>query len=146
MVKDYVQEALHLFENGFNCSQAVLCAFCEDFNLPKETALRITCPFGGGIGGCGKTCGALTGAIMVIGLKYGSFQAADVEAKKIASDKTKMLIETFEGAHGSCNCNDLIGFNRSSLSDKELMGKKQFFLNTCPKFIETVVAFLEEEI
>lgn len=146
MVKDYLEEALNLFKNGFHCSQSVLTPFCENFGLPKETALKISSPFGGGFGGCGKTCGALTGAMMVIGLKYGVTNINDTETKKICTDKTRELIARFEEVHGSCVCNDLVGFDRSNLSAAELLTKLQFFHSHCTKFLETAVTFLEEEL
>ncbi|MDD2550794.1 MAG: C-GCAxxG-C-C family protein, partial [Bacteroidales bacterium] len=80
MINDPVSEALELFKSGFNCSQAVLAAFSEECGISRETALKIACPFGGGIGGYGRTCGALTGGLMVIGLKYGATKATNLEA------------------------------------------------------------------
>ncbi len=146
MIKDHVAEALELFESGYHCSQAVLATFSEDLGLPHETALKIACPFGGGLGGYGRTCGALTSGMMVIGLKYGTTKPTDLEAKKLSCDKTRELIETFERAYGTSSCNDLVGFDRSNLSGAELMIKLPHFHKTCPKFLETVVSFLEEEI
>lgn len=146
MVNDHVTEALELFKSGFHCSQAVLAAFSEDSGLPRETALKIACPFGGGLGGYGRTCGALTGAMMVIGLKYGTTITTDPDAKKICRDKTRELIETFENMHGSSICNELVGFDRSNLSGAELMAKLPYFHTTCPKFLGTVISYLEEEL
>jgi C_GCAxxG_C_C family probable redox protein len=146
MVKDHLTEAVELFKSGFHCSQAVLAAFSEEFGLPRETALKISCPFGGGLGGYGSTCGALTGAMMAIGLKYGTTKATDIEAKKLSREKARKLIETFESVHGSSICNELVGFDRSNLSGADLMAKLPYFYTTCPKFLETVVSFLEEEL
>lgn len=146
MVRDHVEEALKLFSEGYHCSQSVFGAFCEDFGLQRETALKIACPFGGGIGGYGRTCGALTGAIMVIGLKYGSSSSKDFEARTLSRSKSRQLIELFEKKHGSSMCNELVGFDRSNLSGSELMARMPFFYSTCPKFLETVVSYLEEEL
>jgi C_GCAxxG_C_C family probable redox protein len=146
MVKDHYSDAVELFKSGFHCSQAIFAAFSEEYGFPKETALKLACPFGGGIGGYGRTCGALTGAIMVIGLKYGSSVATDIEAKTRSRLKTRKLIETFEKAHQSCNCNDLVGFDRTNMMGAELMAKLPYFHSTCPKFLETVIVFLEEEL
>ncbi len=146
MTKDHFTEALELFNAGFHCSQAVFAAFSEDLGLPRETALKIACPFGGGLGGYGRTCGALTGAMMVIGLKYGTVNVSDPEAKKLTRDKTRELISTFEKEHGTSICNELVGFDRSNLSGAELNAKLPYFHNTCPKLLATVVTFLEEEL
>ncbi|MDY0094117.1 MAG: C-GCAxxG-C-C family protein [Candidatus Vecturithrix sp.] len=146
MMKDHVSESVELFKSGFHCSQAVFAPFSEELGLPRVTAFKIACPFGGGLGGYGKTCGALTGGMMVLGLKYGTTQATDLEAKKRSREKTRELIEAFERAHGTSICNELVGFDRSNLSGTELMAKLPHFRATCPKFLETVVAFLEEEL
>ncbi len=146
MNKDHLSEAVELFKSGFNCSQSVLAVFCEEYGFPAETALRIACPFGGGIGGSGKTCGALTGAMMVIGLKYGSSSASDAEARHLTREKTRMLIDNFSKSHGSCECNDLVGFDRSKMTSSELKARLPYFHMVCPEFLATVVSFLEEEL
>jgi C_GCAxxG_C_C family probable redox protein len=146
MVKDHVAEVVELFQSGFNCSQAVLSVFSEDLGLSEETALKIAYPFGAGIGGCGKTCGAVTGAIMVIGLKFNTSNPLAIDIKTECKEKARKLIEIFEQEHGTSNCNDLVGFDMSKLSGVELKSKSQFLQNRCPKFLETVVSFLEEEL
>jgi len=146
MNKDHLIEAVELFKSGFNCSQSVLAAFCEEYGLPVETAFRIACPFGGGIGGSGRTCGALTGGLMVVGLKYGPASGSDTGAKNLAREKTRMLIDNFIKSHGSCECNDLVGFDRSRMTSSELKAKLQYFHMVCPEFLATVVSFLEEEL
>ena len=45
------------FQNGCNCAQAVLLAFCEDYGMEKETALMVAASFGSGMGGLRETCG-----------------------------------------------------------------------------------------
>ena len=59
------------FQNGCNCAQAVLLAFCEDYGMERETALTIAAGFGSGMAGLRETCGTVTGANMVIGLAKG---------------------------------------------------------------------------
>lgn len=145
-MKDRVEEAKDLFESGFNCAQAVLLSFCEELGLPKETASKIACPFGGGIGGHGKTCGALTGAMMVFGLKYGSASSTDLDSKKNSREKAHLLLDHFKEKHGSCNCKDLIGCRLYELNTEELTVKRHFIHSTCHGFIETVIVFLEEEL
>ena len=146
MVKDHVSEALELFGSGYNCSQSVLASFSEELGFTRETALKIACPFGGGFGGQHRTCGALTGAVMALGLKYDTSKITNLEAKNLLREKTRALFETFEKAHGTSICNDLVGFDMNKLNGAELKEKFQYFQNTCPKFLETVIAFLEEEL
>ena len=76
------EEAVALFQQGFNCSQAVLSVFAPDFGLDRDMARRISQGFGAGIARTDDICGALSGAIMVIGLRYGSIRADDTAAKE----------------------------------------------------------------
>ena len=145
-MKDHLAETIVLFKSGFHCAQAVIAPFGEELGLSRDTALKIASPFGGGMGGYGRTCGALTGAMLAVGLKYGTDQLSDPEAMKLCKDKTRELIETFERVHGTSICNELVGFDRSNMQGAELMAKIPFFHNTCPKFRETVITFLEEEL
>jgi C_GCAxxG_C_C family probable redox protein len=146
MVKDHLAEANELFRSGFNCSQAIVAVFSEEHGFPAETALKIAYPFGRGMGGCGHTCGALTGAMMVIGMKYGTAGQNETDKMKLAREKTRRLIEIFESEHGTTLCNDLTGFDQRKLNGPELMAMLPHFHNTCRKFLETVVTFLEEEL
>jgi len=146
MVKDHLAEANELFRSGFNCSQAIVAVFSEEHGFPAETALKIAYPFGRGMGGCGHTCGALTGAMMVIGMKYGTADRYEPDKMKLAREKTRRLIEIFESEHGTTLCNDLTGFDQRKLNGPELMAMLPHFHNTCRKFLETVVTFLEEEL
>ncbi|HNY01596.1 MAG TPA: C-GCAxxG-C-C family protein [Bacteroidales bacterium] len=145
-MKDHVTEAIALFRSGLHCSQSVFGSFSEEFGLPRETALKIACPFGGGIGGYGKTCGALTGALMVLGLKQGSSEGSDYEAKLDSRRKARELIAYFEKQHGSSQCNDLVGFDRSNLSGPELLARLPQIHDFCGKFLESVIVYLEEEL
>ena len=74
--------AAALFEEGFSCSQAVFTAFSGDLGLDRDISLKLSQPFGGGMAHLGEACGAVTGAFMAIGLKYGRTRAADLEARE----------------------------------------------------------------
>jgi C_GCAxxG_C_C family probable redox protein len=66
---EYAQDCL---KNGFSCSQAVLSAFLGQFDLDRDSVLKIASAFGGGMGGQGEVCGAVSAAFMILGLRYGS--------------------------------------------------------------------------
>ena len=63
-----VDLAIENFKKGYNCSQAVVCAYCDAFGIKEEDAFRMAEGFGGGMGGLGETCGAVTGMYMVLSL------------------------------------------------------------------------------
>ena len=89
------------FQNGCNCAQAVLLAFCEDYGMEKETALAVAAGFGSGMGGLRETCGTVTGANMVIGLAKGE--------DRMAANKTfRAFAERFKEKNGSLVCRELL--------------------------------------
>lgn len=137
------EEALKIFECGFNCSQAVLSVFCEEFNCDKELALKIAAGFGGGMRK-GEVCGAVTGAIMVLGLKYGHYIEGDTEAKNRAHALTKEFLNRFENKHETIICKQLLGYDLSIPKEYELLAENGMFKNMCPQFIEGAIDILEE--
>lgn len=135
--------ALKLFNDGYNCSQSVLGAFCESFGMDQKTALTLTSGFGGGVGGAGDMCGALTGAIMVLGLKYGSADSRDKTAKNEMYRKTRDLSEEYKLRTGSMYCRDLLGFDLST-QEGQLAAKEPNAFHDCPQFVRVAVEILEE--
>ena len=89
-----------------NCAQAALCAFLDETGLSEETAMKIATGFGGGIRDK-EVCGAVTGAVMALGLIMGQTSEHDTEAKKKASDLTTEFNKRFKEKHSSIVCRDL---------------------------------------
>lgn len=102
------------FMNGYNCSQAVLLAFCEDFGLEKETALKISEPFGGGMGRMREVCGTVTGMFMVIGLAMGNDNSKDNTTKKNVYKLVQELAAKFKEDNGSIICRELLGLQKTN--------------------------------
>ena len=136
-------KAAATFNEGFSCSQAVLGAYCERFGLDKMQAYKISSGFGGGMH-CDQTCGVVTGAFMVIGLKYGRTRADDIEAKMKTARMTAEFDKKFKARHGSIGCTELIGCNISTLEGYEEAKKKDLFQQICPTLVITAVEILEE--
>jgi len=103
--KGKLLEATEMFKGGFHCSQVILSFFAEKYGLDPDLALKISSPFGGGLGGLGKICGALTGGMLVLGLKYGYILPSDTEKKNICKQKTRELVARFLKVH---RCNSLM--------------------------------------
>jgi C_GCAxxG_C_C family probable redox protein len=138
-----VEEAVEVFKGGLSCSQAVLGAYCEKFGLDKETAYKISSGFGGGMH-LDQACGAVTGAFMVIGLKFGRTRADDIDAKMKTIKATREFAEKFKARHGSIGCTELIGCNVSTLEGYEEAKKKNLFGEVCPEFVKSAMEILEE--
>jgi len=136
-------KAAAMFKEGFSCSQAVLATYCEQFGLDKKQAYRISCGFGGGMH-LDQTCGAVTGAFMVIGLKYGRIRADDVEAKMKTAGMVVEFAKKFKARHDSIACTELLGCNISTLEGYEEAKKKDLFKQTCPKYVISAAEILDE--
>jgi C_GCAxxG_C_C family probable redox protein len=141
---DRIEKVKERFMDGFNCSQAVFSAFASNFGLNEEMALRIASGFGGGLGRCGYVCGAVSGAIMVIGLKYGFLTPKDEEAKLKVYSKVKKFIEEFLKENNSIICKDLLGEDISTEEGLKKIKEKNLFKTICPKYVEDSARILSE--
>ena len=145
---DNVEHARSRFEQGFNCSQSVLSAYGSQLGLDPELALRVAGAFGGGMARMGRTCGAVTGALMVIGLQRGNTKADDDEAKDACYDLAREFVDRFEAQHGTITCQELLGCNINTPEGRALATEKGLFATLCPKLVqgaaEIVGQMLEE--
>ncbi len=139
----HVNDALKYFEEKFHCSQAVFAAFSEDYGLPKEQALKIGGCFGSGMRK-GEVCGACTGALMVLGLKYGKSKVDDVESK-LKSDKVcDRFLDEFKKENGSYICNELLGCDISTEEGVKYAIENNLFTDFCPKMVESATLITEK--
>lgn len=136
------EDAIVNFKKGINCSQCVLSAFSEELGLDKELALKIASGFGGGI--CqGEVCGAVTGAIMVLNLKYGNSRAEDNEAKERVYEKIRLFSKEFEKINGSIVCRDLLGHDLKQEGARKYARENGLFKVVCPKAVKDAIEILE---
>lgn len=138
------KEADKQFEKGYSCAPSVLSAYSEQFGLKKELALRIACGFGGGIGRTGRTCGAVTGAVMVIGLKHGQADVADDKSRQETHKLVKEFIDKFEALHGSVECRELIGYDLSKPDEFESARASSVRERKCRGFVHDAARILED--
>jgi C_GCAxxG_C_C family probable redox protein len=138
------EEAKKQFEKGFHCAPAILSTYSEQFGLEKALALKIACGFGAGIGRMGKTCGAVTGALMVIGLKHGQVNLADEESSQRTYTLVKEFIDRFTAIHSSIECKELIGYDLSNSGELKSARDSGVFQNKCPNFVYDSALILEE--
>jgi len=132
------------FKKGFSCSQAVLAALSEQLGLDREKALKISQSFGGGMARLGLTCGAVTGAFMVIGLKYGRARAEDERAKEKTYALVRDFVDRFKAKHGSIVCNDLIGAEMNTAEGHDQAAARGVFERLCPEYVRDAVEILEK--
>jgi C_GCAxxG_C_C family probable redox protein len=137
------EKAVKKFLEGYNCAQSVLSTMCEFWNIRSELIPKIAAPFGGGIGLRGSVCGALTGGVMAIGIKYGDNEPLSKNRLK-AYELAGIVYKEFEKRHGTVLCRELIGYKLSNSEDLEKAEKARVFEKKCVNFVKTMVETLAE--
>jgi C_GCAxxG_C_C family probable redox protein len=113
----------------------VLGGFAERFGLSREQAFRVACAFGGGLAGTGQTCGAVNGALVVLGLAHGHTVATDAAAKGRTYAATKDLWARFRERHGSIVCRELLGVDISTPEGRKVAMETGLFKARCPVYV-----------
>lgn len=106
---DHSEKAKELFMQGCNCSQAVFAAFCDVTGIGFEEALKMSSPFGGGLGRLRETCGAVSGMVLAAGCLYGYSDVGDPSRKTEVYALTAQMVNRFKAAMGSMLCRELLG-------------------------------------
>ncbi len=129
--------ALSLFSDGYNCAQAILAAFAPEGAADRAIYLKVASAFGSGIARTGSTCGAVTGALMAIGMHFGPSQKGHPIHSLKLDKKYKKFLKEFNARHGTTMCNPLRGKEDDGQYHK---GEKEL----CPGFVRTAAEILEE--
>ena len=140
---DRVTKAVELFGQGYMCSQAVFAAFSEDYGVTEKQALQIGACFGSGMNK-GEVCGACTGALMALGMRYGQFDLSDVESRAAQKAKAVQFLEEFEKREGSYICRDILGCDLSTEEGRSYAINNGLFKKICPKMVKTAAEITSE--
>ena len=142
---NHVDKAKKYFSNNFNCSQAVFTSFATEMGIDEEIALKIATQFGGGARK-GEMCGAVSGALMVLGLKYGHCHAQNVEEKANAYRIAEDFMNRFIEKNRTVVCRELLGYDVSKPEDMEKIKDLNLFKTRCPEMIRCATEIVEEII
>jgi C_GCAxxG_C_C family probable redox protein len=143
MNENKANQSVKCFLDGFNCSQAMLSTYAPQFGLDREMALKMSSPFGAGMGRMSETCGAVTGAFMVLGLKSGRVRIEDSDAQERTYGLVTEFASAFKERNGSILCRELIGHDLSKPGELKLAREKGAFRTLCPKFVKDSSEILE---
>ena len=133
-----------MFKDGFNCSQAVFSALAPRFGLDRGIAARTACAFGGGMARRGEACGAVTGALMAIGLARGGGRPDQKDEKEAAYAAARELMRRFEERNGSVLCRELLGCRIGTPEGFERAKSEGLFDTLCPRLVRDAVEIFEE--
>ncbi|UCD87418.1 MAG: C_GCAxxG_C_C family protein [Desulfobacterales bacterium] len=139
-----VESVVAMYKQGFVCSQAMLSTYGTKFGLDREIALKVAAAFGGGMSRMGKTCGAVTGAFMLIGLKHGNITPKDKQARRKTYELVREFVSKFESRHGSIKCQDLLGCDISTPEGWNAAKNNKLFETVCPKYVRHAAEIIEQ--
>ncbi len=146
-MSNYSQHAMELFKQGYNCSQAVFAAFCDEIGMDFETALKISSPFGAGMGRLREVCGAVSGMFMVAGMKYGCTDPKDHKAKAEHYKLIQSLARQFKEKNGSLICRELLGLQKEENSHIPQARTKEYYKKRpCAELVGYAATLIEKTI
>ena len=137
------EEAVERFRSGSNCSQAVLASFAEDYDLDLEQALKLACGFGGGMGRTAQTCGAVTGAVLVLGLAEAEPDPLEPATKTRVYGLVQSFIHQFTERHQTISCRELLGCDIGTADGYMEAQRLDIFKERCPHYVKDAVEILE---
>lgn len=136
-------DAKDLFNQGFNCAQAVCGAYAGQLGSSREEGLRVSAAFGGGVGRTGQTCGAVSGALMALGLKYGMVEASP-EAKDRMYNIAQEFLKRFSELHGTVQCRELLRADLTTVEGRAAIKVRKTHSTVCTGLIEDASAILDD--
>ncbi|MDR1695447.1 MAG: C-GCAxxG-C-C family protein [Endomicrobium sp.] len=138
------EQAKENFLKGYNCAQAVLLAFADDFNLDKEAVLKMASSFGAGMGGLREVCGAVSAMFMVIGLKYGYCDPKSHEDKKKLYALIQEAAGKFKEENGSIICRELLNL-KENCQTPEKRTEQYYKKRPCQDLVFSAAKILPDE-
>ena len=142
------QKAMAAFYDGYNCAQAIVLAFEDLLPLEHQSAMMLSCSFGGGMGRLREVCGSMSGVFLVLGMLYGYDNPKDPEAKKQQYERVQLLASRLREIHGSIVCRELLGLSipGADAPTPSQRTPEYYAKRPCPKMIGSAAAILEQYI
>ena len=137
------EEAVETFRDGINCTQAILSAWGSRHGLDRDTAMKLGGAFGSGMN-MGETCGAVTGALMVIGLRHAKVSKAGFLSRDRTERETLEFLERFKARNETVSCKELLGCDLGTPQGRAAARRDRSFKTRCPKFVRDAAEILEE--
>ena len=138
------EQALEYFKTGMNCAQSALSALGPVLGLDRETCVKMAAPFGAGMARAQKTCGAVTGALMALGLARGA-GSEEREARERLYGLTQEFLREFAARHGHLECRRLLGIDLSTEEGRAEM-KQRGHYDICAPYVRDAVSLIERLI
>lgn len=140
------EKAAGYMKIGYNCSQAIVKTYAAEVGLNENEIVKMASVLGGGIGRTGHVCGAVSGAALIIGAKFGSIDNTKLESKDKAYQKGRELLERFAAENKSILCSEILGYDIRSQEGLMQARQSGVFLLKCPGFVASAARILERLI
>jgi C_GCAxxG_C_C family probable redox protein len=140
-----VDEAVDCFCRGAACSQAILGTYGPDLGLPREQAMKLASGFAGGMR-LGETCGAVTGAFLLLGLKHAGANCDQRDSRENVYAAIREFTDRFRLRNHSIVCKELIGCDISTPQGAQAAIEKGVYRNICPDLVRDAAEIVEEMI
>jgi C_GCAxxG_C_C family probable redox protein len=138
-----VKEAVDCFKGGCSCSQAILATYGLEYGLARKQAMELGSGFAGGMR-MGQMCGAVTGSVMVLGLKYAGPDCDQSGGREQVYRAVRRFTSKFRERHGSPLCKELLGVDISTPEGMKAAIEKNLFREICPNLVQSAAQILEQ--
>lgn len=143
----YAQKAGENFRAGYNCSQSVVLAFEDLYDIDRETLLKLSSSFGGGMGRLREVCGGVSGMLIVAGILYGYSEPRDYEGKSEHYARVQELAKAYEAENGSIVCRELLGLNQNRDEPKPEQRTEEYYKKRpCEQLVKIAAGIMEAYI
>lgn len=142
---DRADKAKYLFKNGYNCAQAVACAFCDLTGMDEDTAYTLASSFGGGLGRLREVCGAVSGMAMVAGLLYGYTKEDEPSKKAEHYALIQTLANKFKEQTGGVVCRELLN-SKDTTPTPEKRTPQYYQKRPCAELVYLAAKIMQEYI
>ncbi len=139
-----IEEALSSFKEDFSCAQSIFATYAPHYGLDRDKALKISTGFGGGMARSGRTCGAVTGSYMVIGLKNGMGVSKDLEMKEKTYQVISEFSNQFHEKNGSLICKELLGCDINTPEGMDYFNQNELFEKKCLQCVKNAAEILDK--
>ena len=136
-----VEKARALFQEGYNCAQAVFLTYSDMFGMDTALAAQLTASFGGGMGRMREVCGTVSGMAMIAGLMEPANDPKDKEAKARNYALVREFADAFRQKNGSIICRELLGLDKKEGNASVAPRKRP-----CVEFVATAARIVGEKL
>ncbi len=134
-----------LFKQGYNCSQAVVGAFCDELGLDRETAFKLASSFGGGMGRMREVCGAVSGMFIAAGIIKGYSDPTDPAAKKQHYALIQEMAKRFSDKNSSIICRELLDLDKTKNDPNPTRRTPEFYkTRPCSELVRDAAKIVQE--